>query len=126
MIRTLSYRRQLDLTRIDAVDAMENATVVSELVSLLGAKLTAAIGKASNTRLVRDWQEGKKPQRAVALKTALKAARAISDVDSPAVAQGWFLGTNRFFDHVSPLEVLRENKAEGRTEVVKAAIAFVS
>ena len=113
-----------DLLRLDAVDKMSIQDVTSELVDLLGATLTAAIGDVTETRLVRSWMEKGTASRPDSLRTALKAARAIADQDSAVVAKAWFTGTNRFLEHRSPLEVLRENTAEGRTAIVRAAVSF--
>jgi tRNA A37 threonylcarbamoyltransferase TsaD len=106
---------------------MTPAEVASELVALLGAKMTAAAGGVSATRLVREWMSGTRhPNRVASLATALKAARAIGDRDGEIVAQRWFVGTNHLLGHVSPLEVLAENTPEGRTRVMRAAVAFVT
>jgi hypothetical protein len=104
---------------------MDPDAIAAELVSTLGAKITAAAGGVEATRLVREWiAKERKPTRPTALATALKAARIIGDRDGEIVAQRWFVGTNHFLDHRSPLEVLAENTAEGRTLVMRAAVAF--
>jgi hypothetical protein len=104
---------------------MEIHEIATELVSVLGAKITAAAGGVGATRLVREWMnQVRVPARPTALATALKASRAIADRDGEVVAQRWFLGTNQYLDHRSPLEVLAENSPEGRTRVMQAAIAF--
>jgi hypothetical protein len=105
---------------------MEPHAIAQELVSMLGAKLTAAAGGVSATRLVREWIEQKRqPSRETALATALKAARIIADRDGEIVAQRWFVGTNQFLNHRSPIEVLADNTSESRTKVMRAAVAFV-
>ena len=115
----------IDSSRIAAVDRMDPDAIAAELVSTLGAKITAAAGGVEATRLVREWiAKERKPTRPTALATALKAARIIGDRDGEIVAQRWFVGTNHFLDHRSPLEVLAENTAEGRTLVMRAAVAF--
>lgn len=116
-----------DAGRLAAVDRMEPHEVAAELASVLGAKLTAAAGGVTSTRLVREWiAEEHKPTRPTALATALKAARTIADRDGDIVAQRWFVGTNHLLGHRSPIEVLRENSAESRTRVMRAAVAFVA
>jgi hypothetical protein len=105
---------------------MDPPTIASELVSILGAKLAAAAGDVGATRLVREWIAGEHtPTRLAALSTALKAARVIADRDGDIVAQRWFVGTNHLLGHASPIEVLRENTAESRTKVMRAAVAFI-
>ena len=104
---------------------MEPHEVATELVNVVGAKIAAAAGGVGATRLVRDWMnEIRVPTRPTALATALKAARAIADRDGEIVAQRWFVGTNQYLAHRSPIEVLADNTPEGRTQVMQAAIAF--
>ena len=114
-----------DPDRLAAVDRMDPHEVATELVSIVGAKITAAAGGVGATRLVREWMSrARVPARPTALATALKAARAIADRDGEVVAQRWFLGTNQFLEPRSPIETLRENTPEGRTRVMQAATAF--
>ncbi len=102
------------------------AEIAAELNQLLGAKLTAAVGGVDNTRMVHNWINGKnQPSCLDALSTALKAARILADVDGARVAQRWFVGTNTYLKHRSPLELLAEGKPDGRTAVLRAASAFV-
>lgn len=115
----------IDSARIAAVDRIDPAAVAAELVSVLGAKMTAAAGGVEATRLVREWiSKERRPMRPTALATTLKAARIIGDRDGEIVAQRWFVGTNHLLDYRSPLEVLAENTSQGRTLVMRAAVAF--
>lgn len=112
--------------RLADVDRMDSPHAVAELVEILGARIAAAAGGVGATRLVREWIVGeRKPARSTSLATALKAARVIADRYGAVVAQRWFVGTNDLLDHRSPVEVLRENTPEGRTLVMRAAVAFV-
>lgn len=114
-----------DPARLAAVDRMEPHEVATELVNIVGAKISAAAGGVGATRLVRDWMNRiRVPTRPTALATALKAARAIADRDGEIVAQRWFVGTNQYLGHRSPIEVLSDNTPEGRTQVMQAAVAF--
>jgi hypothetical protein len=114
-----------DPARLATVDRMEPHEVATELVNVVGAKIAAAAGGVGATRLVRDWMnEIRVPTRPTALATALKAAHAIADRDGEIVAQRWFVGTNQYLAHRSPIEVLADNTPEGRTQVMQAAIAF--
>jgi hypothetical protein len=114
-----------DPARLALVDRMDPKELATELVSILGGKLTAAAGGVQSTRLVREWISGERtPMRPTALATALKAARTIADRDGEIVAQRWFVGTNHHLNHSSPIEVLAENTADSRTRVMRAAVAF--
>ena len=104
---------------------MEPHQIATELVNIVGARIAAAAGGVGATRLVREWMDRQRtPTRTTALATALKAARAIADRDGEIVAQRWFVGTNQYLDHRSPIEILAENTPESRTLVMRAAIAF--
>jgi hypothetical protein len=105
---------------------MDPKELATELLSILGSRLTAAAGGVRSTRLVREWISGERtPTRQTSLATALKAARTIADRDGEIVAQRWFVGTNHHLDHYSPIEVLAENTPDSRTRVMRAAVAFV-
>ena len=117
----------VDPERLAAVDWMEPHEIAVELARVVGGKLTAAAGGVSSTRLVREWIEGtRRPTRVSALARALKAARTIADREGDVVAQRWFVGTNHFLGHRSPVEILTENTPESRTRVMRAAVAFVT
>jgi hypothetical protein len=113
---------------IDSVDRLDDRAVAHELVAVLGAKATAVVGGVGTTRLVRAWVDGKHPpSRPLSLRAALKAVRVLSAAEGPAVARRWIEGTNRFFDHRSPLEVLHDDPSPtNRSNVVRAALAFIS
>lgn len=118
--------QRFDPNRIDEVGTMSLADVTHELVSILGAKLTAYIGNVSATRYVRSWEDGVAPQRPEALKLALQAARLLKDFEGPEAARGWFMGCNTKFNLNSPADVLRENASEQRVNVLRAAIAEIA
>ncbi len=113
---------------IDSVDRLEDRAVADELVAILGAKATAVVGGVATTRLVRAWIEGRHPpSRPLSLRAALKAVRVLSAAEGPAVARRWLEGTNRFFDHQSPLEILHDDPSpSNRSKVVRAALAFIA
>ena len=116
-----------DPRRVNEVSRMAAPAVLHELVELLGARITAAIGAVSDTRHVRAWENGEQqPQRLDALKTALQAARLINDVEGRDAARGWFSGCNAHFGFQSPVQKLLENTPESRTSVVAAAHQEVS
>ena len=121
-----NVQSRFDLKQIDQVNTMSLADVTHELVSLLGAKLTAYIGNVSATRYVRSWEEGGAPQRPEALKTALQAARVLSAFEGPEATRGWFMGCNTKFNLNSPADALRKNAPEQRVAVLRAAIAEIT
>ena len=126
LVRLSKARSRFDPKRIDEVGTMSLADVTRDLVSILGAKLTAYIGNVSATRYVRSWEEGVPPQRPEALKVALQAARVLKDFEGPEAARGWFMGCNTKFDLNSPADVLRANAPEQRSGVLRAAIAKIA
>ena len=59
-----------------------------------------------------------------ALRTALQAARLITDADDASVAQAWFTGCNQHFDFRAPLVVIQDDDTETFTKIVRAAFEF--
>jgi hypothetical protein len=109
---------------LDSVMVLTAPAVVRELTEDLGAQLVAAIAGVGETRRVRAWERGETPQRLDVLRTALQATRAIKATSAVTTAKAWFLGCSTALEMVSPLEVLRENTPESRTQVLRAAVAF--
>lgn len=109
---------------LDGVADLAPSAVVHELATALGAQLVAAIADVRETRRVRAWEKGEKPRRLETLRTALKATRAIMTTASPATARAWFTGCSTALEMISPLEILREDTAETRTQILRAAVAF--
>ncbi|WP_119033901.1 hypothetical protein [Gordonia rubripertincta] len=91
---------------------MSDAELVSALRDLLGAKLVAYLGTVKETRAVRQWADGSRaianPTDKERLRIAYRAARIISERDSPTVAQAWFQGLNPLLDDTSPARALRD------------------
>jgi len=111
--------------RLDEVARMPIGDVAKELVVLLGLKRTAAIGSVKETRRVHEWISGERqPQRPEALRTALQAARLITDADDASVARAWFTGCNQHFAFRAPLVVIQEDSTETFTRIVRAAFEF--
>lgn len=103
--------------------------VVKELIDTLGAKLVAYVAGVTEVRAVHEWTGGREPkdprvhQR---LRTALRAAKLITQHDSAPVAQAWFQGLNPQLSDRSPARLLREGDIEEvGPEVIAAARAFV-
>lgn len=109
---------------IDSVLKLSIKEVAQELIDALGARLTAALGGAQESRRARDWAAGSPPQRPENLRTALQATRSIVAVAGPETAKVWFVGCSSGLDYLAPLSVLSENSAEARTSVLRAAMNF--
>lgn len=101
-----------DLAAYNAAARMTQSQLVTELRALLGAKLVAYLGKVKETRAVRQWADGTRTigndidvER---LRIAYRAARMITERDTPEVAQAWFQGLNPILDDRAPALLLRE------------------
>ncbi|RZI63430.1 MAG: DUF2384 domain-containing protein [Variovorax sp.] len=100
-------------------------TLITELRTLLGAKLVAYLGEASGTATVRGWVDGTTPLPAQAildrLQVALDAARRIGARDTPAVIQTWFQGRNPALDNQTPAQLLRESNLDKVRDTIRDA-----
>ncbi|GAA4475320.1 hypothetical protein GCM10023094_12570 [Rhodococcus olei] len=120
-----------DLAAYAEVARMNTAQLVGALRDLLGAKLVAYLGGVKETRAVRQWADGTRSIASATdlerLRIAYRAARMITESDSPEVAQVWFLGLNPALDDRSPAWLLREGDLDdvGR-QVLAAARHFAS
>jgi hypothetical protein len=123
--------RRFDRARIeDEPYRLPIKNVVRELVDLLGRKTVAYFTGLNSVREVASWlsDDGSAPRenREAVLRSALQAARYIADLESADSAAAWFVGTNSRFDFESPASILRDRGTAGRTDVVRAARAFVA
>jgi hypothetical protein len=103
--------------------------VVRELVDVLGRRTVAYLAGLNSVREVASWLSAEtKPHRDrdAVLRSALQATRYIVGLEGRDSAAAWFVGTNPRFDFESPAATLRKRGSEGCTEVVRAAVAFVS
>lgn len=116
---------QPDLAAYAESSRMGTAELVTVLRELLGAKLVAYLGGVQETRAVRQWADGDReissPVVAQRLRIAYRAARMITERDSPAVAQTWFQGLNPGLDDRSPARLLRDGDLEDTGRAVLAA-----
>jgi|SRR5579872_1001870 len=121
--------------RFDPKRLVEAATVpmdavVHELVELLGGhRVVALLGAVTSTGEVQDWERREglpEPERQVALRFALQAARLIADTQGVASAEAWFIGTNPHFGLHSPAQVLRDGGRKAGLSVLRAAWDFVA
>lgn len=92
---------------VSAAGKVPAERVPGELLALLGATLTAAIGGAQSARAAKEWAEGRRCNRADALKAALQASAAISTSYGAESARSWFTSTNPDLDWKSPLVFIR-------------------
>ncbi|MGC5258923.1 hypothetical protein ACPXCG_21490 [Gordonia sp. DT218] len=101
-----------DLAAFNDVTRMSDAQLVTALRGVLGARLVAYLAGVKETRAVRQWADGARSIAGSAdrerLRIAYRAARLITERDSPAVAQAWFQGLNPGLEDVSPARLLRE------------------
>ena len=89
------------------------ATVVEQLVELLGATTVAAIGNVQETRAVQQWQNGERePQRPHVLRFALQLALMVADSSSRGLVRAWFHGSNPQLGDRAPVAVLRDEPLE--------------
>ena len=97
----------------------------------LGARLVAYLGRVSETRAVRQWADGTRtianPEDVERLRIAYRAARLITERDTPAVAQAWFQGLNPVLDDRAPALLLRDGElADVGPQVLNAARQFAA
>ncbi|GAC1370601.1 MAG: hypothetical protein NVSMB39_3580 [Candidatus Saccharimonadales bacterium] len=109
---------------------MDITMVVIELRNLLGAKLTAYIGRVDEIHTVSDWASGtSKPSGDVAarLEFALEIARIVTLRDNSQVAQAWFSGQNEHLLDVTPARAISRGDIEKcRNTVLGAARSFAA
>jgi hypothetical protein len=104
-------------------------TIVRELVSIIGRKLTAYIASVKDARAIDRWLQNCSPQKDVEarLRIAYHVAALLSKFDSPAVVQAWLIGLNPELDDAVPISLLREGDIEANgKKVLGAARAFVA
>lgn len=107
--------------------AMSIAEVVRQLVDLLGATTVAAIGGVGETRAVKQWNNGRTPQRPNVLRFALQLATMTLDTKDPEIVRAWFQGSNPHLGDRIPMALLRDEPlAEVQVEMMAAARAFAS
>lgn len=120
-----------DLAAYSDAARMPQSELVGALRDLLGAKLVAYLGRVKETRAVRQWADGSRaignPDEVERLRIAYRAARLITERDSPAVAQAWFQGLNPILDDRAPALLLRDGElADVGRQVLAAARQFAA
>lgn len=105
-------------------------TVVENLVSLIGRKLTAYIASIKDARAIDRWQhQHVTPQKDVEarLRLAYHVAAMLAEFDTPAVIQAWLLGLNPELDDAVPISLLRDGDMEvDGKRLLSAARAFIA
>lgn len=105
------------------------AEIASQLVAILGRKLTAYIAKVKDVRAVDRWIAGGEiygdaEQR---LRFAFQVARTLREQDTPAVVQAWMTGVNPELGDRVPLRLMREGDLNiVGAEILRAARAFLA
>ncbi|ABG99545.1 conserved hypothetical protein (plasmid) [Rhodococcus jostii RHA1] len=120
-----------DLAAYNEAARMSQPELVTALRELLGVKLVAYLGRVKETRAVRQWADGTRTignaSDVERLRIAYRAARLITDRDTPAVAQAWFQGLNPILDDRAPALLLREGElADIGSQVLAAARQFAA
>jgi len=103
--------------------------VVEKLAEIVGRKLTAYIGGVKDARAVDRWIAGGAiyGDAESRLRFAFQVARAISELDSPAVVQAWLTGVNPELEDRVPLRLMRENEIDVvAPAILSAARAFLA
>jgi hypothetical protein len=101
--------------------------VVRELIDLLGPTGVATIGGVNETRAVRQWLDGRKPQRPHVLRFSLQLALMIRSSADVPVVRAWFNGTNPALQDRSPALLLRYKPLEEiQGPLMAAARSFAS
>lgn len=119
----------LDLQAYNASIREPVSRLADDLRRMLGARLTAYIAGAAETRAVRLWAEGARrpvPDTEQVLRLAHRVAALIAASEGEGVAPAWFQGMNPHLGDRSPARVLREGPFEqAGPRVLAAAEAFV-
>lgn len=115
-----AYRASLQLSFPD---------LTSQLVKIIGKKLTAYVGGVKDVRAVERWTEGAEPygEAEQRLRFAFQVVGALRDHDSPRVIQAWLTGINPELGDRTPIRLLREGDLDiVAPEVLGAARAFIA
>ena len=118
-----------DLLAYREATSLEFPTLVKELTSILGKKLTAYIASVKDTRSIDRWICGSEPYKGVEerLRLAYRLAKVINDHEGPRVVQAWFTGLNPELNERVPVRLLREGDIERvGPEILGAARAFLA
>jgi hypothetical protein len=102
--------------------------IATQLVGLIGRKLTAYVGGVRDVRAVDRWMEGRDvygdgEQR---LRFAYQLVKMFVEKEDPRVIQAWLTGLNPELGDRVPIRLMRENDLEKvAPEIMGAARAFL-
>ncbi len=106
------------------------AEIVTELVPILGKKLTAYIAGVKDTRVIERWMQGGiEPYRDAdqRIRLAYQIAKTLSEHESARVVQAWFTGLNPELEDRAPIRLLKEEEvAKAGPELLNAMRAFLA
>ncbi len=106
------------------------AEIVTELVPILGKKLTAYIAGVKDTRVIERWMQGGiEPYRDAdpRIRLAYQIAKTLSEHESARVVQAWFTGLNPELEDRAPIRLLKEEEvAKVGPELLNAMRAFLA
>lgn len=103
--------------------------VTTELVSIIGKKLTAYIGGVEDVRAVDRWVAGTDPYRGAEprVRLAFQIAKTLMVKEPPRVIQAWLTGVNPELGDLVPVRILREGDPhETGPKLMGAVRAFVA
>jgi hypothetical protein len=103
--------------------------LVSQLVTIIGRKLTAYIANVKDPRAVDRWIKGNEAYGDVEsrLRFAFQVVRTLNQLDSPRVVQAWLTGVNPELGDRVPVRLLREGDLNIiGPEVLGAVRAFIA
>jgi hypothetical protein len=105
------------------------ASLVQELVAIIGKKLTAYIAGVKDVRALDRWMDGAAPYKSAEerLRFGFRVAKTLENHDHASVVQAWLTGLNPELDDRVPIRLLREGDLETVGPQILGAIrAFVA
>ncbi|GAA1115725.1 hypothetical protein [Arthrobacter flavus] len=126
-----TFRCTTPITTIEIWRARTTVIGIREIVRRLnvglGATLVAGLAGSTVRDISREWQKvnGAEPgpEAQQRLRLAHQVWRIISDAEGEHIARLWFIGSNLWLNDDSPIDAIREDRAD---EVIQAAEAVVT
>jgi hypothetical protein len=103
--------------------------LVSQLVQLIGRKLTAYVAGVKDARAIDRWVDGGESYGNAKdrLRLTFQVARTLRNHDSDRVVHAWLTGVNPELGDRTPIRLLREGNVESvAAEVLGAVRAFIA
>ncbi|WFN92527.1 MULTISPECIES: hypothetical protein [Gordonia] len=111
------------------LDALDDATLVDQLRTLLGARLVAYLAGAPSTAAVSDYitHAAAVPDH---VRARLKVAYSVAALQhqlgaTPSLIQAWFQGRNPRLDDRAPAQVIADDPGRFRGTLIAAAVTLV-